>query len=150
MQHCTQKPRITDLDIASSLREIGSLDGRWSRKDYCIRYLLPVWIGTPLMGIALPIEVSQIGVAAYWTFCICLGVVVGTKRCHDRDRSGWFQLIALIPFIGAIWLLIELALLPGTRGSNRFGADPRITPTRLVVGEMDVSEWRTLRSTVIL
>lgn len=55
----------------------------------------------------------------YW-----ISLAVTVKRCHDRDRSGWFIFIALIPFIGVIWLLIELGFLRGTTGPNRFGSDP--------------------------
>ncbi|MBB3472363.1 DUF805 domain-containing protein [Sphingomonas sp. BK345] len=44
------------------------------------------------------------------------GVAVHARRLHDADRSGW-------------WLLVPVAapllLLPGTRGPNRHGADPR-------------------------
>lgn len=46
------------------------------------------------------------------------------KRWHDRDKSGWWSLIALIPLIGAIWLLVELGILEGTRGANQYGPDP--------------------------
>ena len=35
-------------------------------------------------------------------------IIVHIKRFHDRDKSGWWVLLGLIPFIGAIWLLIEL------------------------------------------
>lgn len=55
-------------------------------------------------------------------FWISLAVTV--KRCHDRDKSGWFSFIVLVPVIGAIWFLIEIGLLPGTRAPNRFGPDP--------------------------
>lgn len=46
------------------------------------------------------------------------------KRFHDRDRSLWRFLIALVPFIGPTWLLIELGCLPGTPGANRYGPVP--------------------------
>jgi uncharacterized membrane protein YhaH (DUF805 family) len=46
------------------------------------------------------------------------------KRWHDRDKSGWWSLIMLIPIIGGIWMLIELGFLRGTDGPNRFGPDP--------------------------
>ncbi len=46
------------------------------------------------------------------------------KRWHDRDKSGWWSLIMLIPLIGGIWMLIELGFLRGTDGPNRFGPDP--------------------------
>ena len=51
-------------------------------------------------------------------------IAAGTKRCHDRDRSGWFQLTYLIPLFGALWMFIYLGFLIGTEGSNRFGPDP--------------------------
>jgi uncharacterized membrane protein YhaH (DUF805 family) len=47
-----------------------------------------------------------------------------TKRWHDRDKSGWWTLIILVPIIGSIWLLVELGFLRGTDGPNRFGDDP--------------------------
>jgi uncharacterized membrane protein YhaH (DUF805 family) len=48
-------------------------------------------------------------------------VIVYIKRFHDRDKSGWWVLISLIPVIGAIWILVELGFLKGTPGPNRFG-----------------------------
>ncbi len=53
------------------------------------------------------------------------------KRCHDRNHSGWFMLILFIPIVGPIWYGIDICLLKGTEGENRFGAvqsrlDPEI------------------------
>ena len=48
-------------------------------------------------------------------------LAIGAKRCHDRGRSGWFQLIVLIPIIGGIWLLVELGFLRGIDGPNEYG-----------------------------
>ena len=57
-----------------------------------------------------------------FTFWVSFAVTV--KRLHDRGRTGWFFLIALIPVIGFIWLAVELMFLKGTSGENRFGPDP--------------------------
>ena len=46
------------------------------------------------------------------------------KRWHDRDKSGWWALLNLIPVIGTLWILIECGFLRGTYGGNRFGPDP--------------------------
>jgi uncharacterized membrane protein YhaH (DUF805 family) len=46
------------------------------------------------------------------------------KRWHDRDKSGWWTLIGLIPVIGAVWILVELGFLRGTEGTNQYGPDP--------------------------
>jgi uncharacterized membrane protein YhaH (DUF805 family) len=52
-------------------------------------------------------------------------LAVSVKRWHDRDRSGWWVLVGLIPIVGPLWLLVANGLLPGTPGPNRYGADPR-------------------------
>jgi uncharacterized membrane protein YhaH (DUF805 family) len=53
-------------------------------------------------------------------------LAVWAKRWHDRDKSGWWSLIMFVPFVGAIWILVELGCLPGTEGPNRFGPDPLV------------------------
>lgn len=47
------------------------------------------------------------------------------KRWHDRDKSGFWFLIVLIPIIGPIWALIELGFLDGTQGPNQYGPSPK-------------------------
>jgi uncharacterized membrane protein YhaH (DUF805 family) len=51
-------------------------------------------------------------------------LAVSVKRWHDRDKSGWWTLILIVPVIGFIWWLVECGILEGTRGPNRFGPDP--------------------------
>jgi uncharacterized membrane protein YhaH (DUF805 family) len=57
-------------------------------------------------------------------FVLWISLAVGVKRWHDRDKSGWWMLIGIIPYIGGIWQLIECGCLRGTEGPNRFGGDP--------------------------
>ena len=45
------------------------------------------------------------------------------RRFHDKDKSGWFIFINIIPLIG--WLIALVMLLDkGTPGKNRFGEYP--------------------------
>ncbi|MBN2144234.1 MAG: DUF805 domain-containing protein [Candidatus Aureabacteria bacterium] len=58
-------------------------------------------------------------------FPLCvIGLFVQIKRWHDRDKSGWWILINLVPYIGGLWSFIELGFIKGTDGDNRFGPDP--------------------------
>ena len=45
------------------------------------------------------------------------------KRFHDRDKSGWWALLYLLPAIGWVWALVENGCFRGTPGPNRFGVD---------------------------
>lgn len=51
-------------------------------------------------------------------------IAVQVRRFHDQDKSGWFVLLNLIPYIGGLVVLVFM-LLEGTRGPNRFGEDPK-------------------------
>lgn len=55
---------------------------------------------------------------------VYFGIALYAKRWHDRDKSGWWTLIVLIPVIGGLWIIVELGMLEGTRGPNRYGPNP--------------------------
>ena len=50
-------------------------------------------------------------------------LAVGARRLHDINKSGWWQLLMIIPLIGIIIILI-LSAKRGDAGPNRFG-NPR-------------------------
>ena len=55
---------------------------------------------------------------------IWASLAIAVKRWHDRDKSGWWILIGMIPVIGPIWQFIETGCLRGTVGRNQYGPDP--------------------------
>lgn len=58
-------------------------------------------------------------------------IAVQVRRLHDQNLSGWWVLAAYVlsnvPFVGFLVLITWLVVLclPGTRGPNRFGPDPK-------------------------
>ena len=66
------------------------------------------------VGIALILAIPL----TWMAFCLLV------KRWHDRGRSGWWLLFALIPIIGQLWAIIECGFLAGTRGGNKYGPSP--------------------------
>jgi uncharacterized membrane protein YhaH (DUF805 family) len=52
------------------------------------------------------------------------GLAVAVRRLHDVGKSGWMILIALIPLIGAIWLLV-LMVTDSNPGENQYGQNPK-------------------------
>jgi uncharacterized membrane protein YhaH (DUF805 family) len=55
-------------------------------------------------------------------FIPALAVLV--RRLHDVGKSGWMFLIALIPIVGAIWLLVLLCT-DSDPGDNEYGPNPK-------------------------
>jgi len=70
----------------------------------------------PILGIlALVLYVALLYVA----------LAIQVKRWHDRDKSGWYVLVSLIPIVGFFWVLIECGFLDGTQGPNKYGPSPK-------------------------
>jgi uncharacterized membrane protein YhaH (DUF805 family) len=105
-----------------------SPDGRINRKQFWLWLVLPLSVIEILLAL---VDVktgnynSELSVGLFSGIFALVTlipiIIVYIKRFHDRDKSGWWVLIALIPVIGAIWMLIELGFLKGTPGPNQFG-----------------------------
>jgi serine/threonine protein kinase len=79
-------------------------NGRIRRTEYGLSVIISLFLNLVTMGIAtlvtLPFLFAQ-----------------GCKRCHDINKSGWFQ---LIPFFGFWMLFVE-----GDKKSNQYGEPPK-------------------------
>ena len=53
---------------------------------------------------------------------IIYSIFIAIKRFHDMDKSGWWALLTLLPLVSIIIIFI-----PGIKGSNRFGEDPKVS-----------------------
>ena len=96
-----------------------SAKGRISRLQYIIGTGLIFFLNMIISSTAFMIfPVGLLSVAT-----IFAQFILSIKRSHDRNRSGLFVLLGLIPLVN-IWVLIELLFLPGTNGPNDYGDDP--------------------------
>jgi uncharacterized membrane protein YhaH (DUF805 family) len=73
-------------------------------------------------GLAIA-QAPDIATASAIITMLALGMLC-VARLHDRNRSGWWLAVALVPVAGALWLAWELALRRGTPDANAYGADP--------------------------
>ena len=62
--------------------------------------------------------------AIYQLAVLIPSLAVGARRLHDTGRSGWWQLIALIPLVGAIILIVFWAT-DGEPAPNQHGVNPK-------------------------
>ncbi|MCA6079753.1 MAG: DUF805 domain-containing protein [Endomicrobium sp.] len=53
-----------------------------------------------------------------WWALLIPSIAITTRRLHDTNRSGWFQLVGLIPIIG--WIVLIILLVLGPVNPNKF------------------------------
>ena len=101
-----------------------TFEGRIGRRDW--------WTGVVVLFVASVIVSILFGDTGLVSFILSIliflaGLALHVKRCHDRGKSGWWCLLLLIPVVGFIWALIDLGILQGDDGPNRYGAQPAPT-----------------------
>ena len=77
--------------------------GRASRSEYWWFFLFII-----LAGAVISILSDKLAMVFYLA-TLLPSLAAATRRLHDTSRSGWWQLICLIPLVGLIILLVFLA-----------------------------------------
>lgn len=115
-------------------RQALDFNGRATRREFWLFHLqifVLIYGSAMVLGAAVAITGSGM-VAALLSLAelvilvviLIAGLSVATRRLHDHDKTGWFYLLALVPFVGWLFFLIMM-LTPGTNGENSYGYDPR-------------------------
>lgn len=104
-----------------------SFEGRINRAAFWLGTLI-IWVVLAVAALLFARDSSTVflyvivAIAVLWP-----ALAVTIKRWHDREKSGWWILIGLVPLIGPIWALVETGFLHGTVGPNQYGPDPLAT-----------------------
>jgi uncharacterized membrane protein YhaH (DUF805 family) len=116
-----------------------SSNGRLSRTPFLIA-------AGVLIGVAVLYEAIA-GYTLHWLTgwlvypaLLFSGACVLSKRLHDRGRSGWWALLILVAVVAVwpqpehfldflfslvlVWAIVELGVMGGEQGANRYGANP--------------------------
>src|SRR5439155_6027347 len=139
-----------------------SFRGRLNRKRYWMTVIVTMAVIILLLLLALVMMREQRFEFAALTVVILLllyipliwiGLAIGAKRLHDRDKSAWwllvfyvlpgilsslgnqmddlgcFLILHVVSFAITVWAFVELGCLRGTLGPNQYGPDPLSNPT---------------------
>lgn len=106
------------------LKKYMEFTGRSRRKEYWMFVLFNLIIAIGLGVIEAILGIPGILSLLYGLAVLLPGIAVSIRRLHDTNRSGWWLLIGLIPFIGAI-VLIYFMVIDGTPGDNQYGVNPK-------------------------
>jgi uncharacterized membrane protein YhaH (DUF805 family) len=143
-----------------AFKKYATFSGRSRRQEYWMFFLFNIIISIvlalldQLLGLKLTSEgINNTGVLGviYSLATFVPGLSIAVRRLHDTNRSGWFLLMPIAPYIlvilglilrgfGSILIIIGglavlgLAILlivwlatEGTSGENQYGSDPKGT-----------------------
>lgn len=112
------------------LKKYAIFSGRASRKEYWVFALFNITfvVIAIILDNILGIAMTELGYGPIFTLyglaMLIPGLAVAVRRLHDVGKSGWMILIALIPIIGAIWLIV-LMVTDSNPEENQYGMNPK-------------------------
>ena len=121
---------VTRPPVPQTLESIlFSFEGRVPRRVYWGVTLAITFIFFAATYIVFAVFDEGSGLLTIALLLLCIPIIwislaIQIKRWHDRDKSGYWMFINIIPYIGSIWAFIEIGCLRGTVGPNTYGADP--------------------------
>lgn len=109
-----------------AFKKFAEFERRATRKEYwmfILFYMIFYIVLSVIDGIIGSIILSSI----YSLILLIPSISIATRRLHDTSRTGWWQLILLIPIIGFIILLVFL--IQDSHEENKYGANPKLAKT---------------------
>lgn len=105
--------------FVDAIKQYAQFTGRTGRKEfwmYMLFYMIFVVVLAILDGLLGTMILGMIfGLAMFVP-----SLSIGARRLHDVGKSGWWQLITLVPFVGFIILIIFL--VKESDGDNEYGS----------------------------
>ena len=107
-------------------------EGRINRKFYITRSLIIAVVVMVLYFIIYAATTDIFGIMSDFGMMLTLivqlvgtvaGISLNIRRFHDFNKSGWWILILMVPFVN-LYFSIKLLCIRGDVGANNYGADP--------------------------
>jgi len=115
-----------------------ALEGRIGRLRYLLVSLVPAIVLWVLLLLIYGIAATRFDFfeildahPPYVLPLLAIHFVIMRRRLNDVDRSGWFGLLMLVPFVNFPFSLY-LLFAAGTPGENRYGLAPAPNPPYLL------------------
>lgn len=133
-------PAYTPADRETFAARYLTAEGRLDRRGFLVSGLI-------LLGVAVLYDAVSAGPLQWitgwlaWPLLVWIGACLLARRLHDRGRNGWIAAVILaalvavwpqpsgfldFPFVLVlVWAGVELGVLNGEPGTNRYGPPPR-------------------------
>lgn len=100
--------------IAKCFTKYADFNGRATRPEYWWFILFTILAGAAC-------SVASQSLAALFQLAVLLpSLAAGARRLHDTNRSGWLQLLWLVPVVG--WIIVIVFLAGEAKEPNKYGS----------------------------
>lgn len=110
--------------FVDAFRQYANFSGRATRQQYWMYVLIYVVIALVLSVIDSLIGIGLLGLI-FSLIMLVPSISIATRRLHDIGRSGWWQLLWIIPLIG--WLVLLVFFVTDSTDDNNYGARSGLT-----------------------
>ena len=111
------------------LKNYFNFSGRATRSEfwYFMLFVLLFGIVIKLIEVIMGMGIYDSGILSliYDLALLIPTLAVSTRRLHDTNRSGWWNLIMLVPIIGIIVLIVFYC--QDSKEDNKYGVNPKKT-----------------------
>jgi uncharacterized membrane protein YhaH (DUF805 family) len=116
----TNKKRLHFMQhFTAAFRNFANFNDRANRTQYWMFILIYLLITLAITGFEIMIGLPFLSFV--WSLVMLIpSLSYAARRLHDTGRSGWWQLILLIPVIGLIALIVMLAMPSKEEAAERF------------------------------
>ncbi|MCL1036766.1 DUF805 domain-containing protein [Shewanella submarina] len=104
-------------------KKFAEFSGRARRKEYWMFVLINV-IVSAVLGFVDGLLGMMLLANLYSLAVLIPSLAIGARRLHDTGRSGWWQLLWLVPVVG--WIVIIVFLVQDSHDENDYGANPKM------------------------
>lgn len=103
---------------------------------FVVGILLAVLIPVVAVGAKSPVA-GFLAMAIAYIPILGAALIITKRRFNDLNRSGWWALLLLVPFVNFVaWLYLQFG--PGTEGPNDYGLPPSKNSVLLVIAGLIV------------
>lgn len=106
----------------AAFKQFADFSGRTRRKDFWM-FILFYWIFYVVLA-TIDVVIGTMFLATIYGLVMFVPTLsIGARRLHDTTRSGWWQLLYLIPIIGLIIMIVFL--IQDSHNTNDYGPNPK-------------------------
>ena len=114
--------------ISYCFSNYANFNGRARRSEFWWFWLFVLIVQIVVQGLLAAVVGTDSAIYSLLVFVVAIVLAIplyaaGSRRMHDTGKSGWLQLLILIPCVGII-IMIVLWAQAGNPGENQYGAPP--------------------------